>query len=228
MQAFFETLFSSVYLIFSVSAGAFMVAKAGGEPLIKKFGIMSMFLGAGDAFYFIPRTYALWTSGPQANASLLGAGRLIASVAMTMFYLNLYYIWREKYRVNARPKLTAAIWSLTILRTALCLFPQNQWLIAYPSLFWRILRNIPLAILVGIIAEIFNAEIRKSADKSFKFISLAIIASFILHFNLELRIDSAPLAWIFIIPLILINIWIVSMGLGLLRRENKIKLVSDA
>ena len=35
----------------------------GNQPLVKKFGLMAVLLGAGDSFHLVPRSYALWTAG---------------------------------------------------------------------------------------------------------------------------------------------------------------------
>ena len=48
--------------------GITMISK-GREPIVKKAGMMAALLGAGDAFHLIPRSYALWTTGLEANAA---------------------------------------------------------------------------------------------------------------------------------------------------------------
>lgn len=125
-QAIGETIFDVLYLGFAITAGLIMLIK-GNQPLVKKFGLMSVLLGAGDSFHLVPRSYALWTTGLEANAAALGIGRLITSITMTVFYLILFYIWRERYKVRECNGLTKAMWLLTILRIALCALPQNQW-----------------------------------------------------------------------------------------------------
>ncbi len=47
---------------------------------------------------------------------------------MTVFYVLLYYVWRERYRVKGNNGLTAAIYGLAAVRVILCMMPQNQWL----------------------------------------------------------------------------------------------------
>lgn len=104
-QAIAETAFDILYLGFALTAGLTMLLK-GNTPLIKKAGLMAALLGAGDAFHLVPRCYALWTTGLEANAAALGIGKLITSITMTVFYLILYAIWRDRYQITGRTNLT--------------------------------------------------------------------------------------------------------------------------
>ena len=98
-QAIGETIFDVLYLGFALTAGLTMLMK-GKSPLVKKTGLMAALLGAGDSFHLVPRSYALWTAGLEANAAALGIGKFITSITMTVFYLILYYVWREYFQVK--------------------------------------------------------------------------------------------------------------------------------
>ena len=100
-QAIAETIFDIFYLCFALIAGLTMLIK-GKNPLVKKAGLMAALLGAGDSFHLVPRSYALWTTGLEANAAALGFGKFITSITMTIFYLILYYIWRDRYQIKDR------------------------------------------------------------------------------------------------------------------------------
>lgn len=63
---------------------------------------------------------------------------------MTIFYVLLYYVWCQRYKVEGRKGLTAAVYGLAAVRVILCMMPQNQWLSAESPLSWGIYRNIPL------------------------------------------------------------------------------------
>lgn len=95
-QAIGETAFDTIYLSFAIIEGIYMLIKGKGS-LSKKVGLMSLLLGAGDAFHLVPRAYSLWTDGLEANAAALGIGKLITSVTMTVFYLLLFYVWQDFY-----------------------------------------------------------------------------------------------------------------------------------
>lgn len=159
-QAIAETVFDILYLGFALITGLTMLTK-GKSRIVKMAGWMTALLGAGDSFHLVPRSYALWTTGMEANAAALGIGKFITSVTMTVFYLILYYIWRERYQIRERKTLTGVMWFLACLRIGLCLLPQNEWLSYHQPLSYGILRNIPFAIMGIIIIVIFAAEAGK-------------------------------------------------------------------
>ena len=98
-QAIAETVFDIFYLGFAVITGLTMLIK-GQNPLVRKAGAMTALLGGGDSFHLVPRVYALWTTGLEDNAAALGIGKFITSITMTVFYLILYYIWRDRYQIK--------------------------------------------------------------------------------------------------------------------------------
>lgn len=210
-QAIAETIFDIFYLGFALIAGLTMLIK-GNNPLVKKAGLMAALLGAGDSFHLVPRSYALWTTGLEANAAALGTGKFITSITMTIFYLILYYIWRDHYQIKDRKSLTAAMWVLSILRIALCLLPQNQWLAYRQPLLFGVLRNIPFAIMGIIIIVIFAQEAKKAKDPVFRFMPLAVALSFGFYLPVVLFSGSIPAVGALMIPKTLAYVWIVLMG----------------
>lgn len=219
-QAIAETVFDILYLGFALYAGLTMLLK-GNTPLIKKAGLMAALLGAGDAFHLLPRCYALWTTGLEANAAALGIGKLITSITMTVFYLILYYIWRDHYRITGRKNLTKAMWGLSVLRTALCLLPQNQWLSYRQPLLFGVLRNIPFAIMGIIIIMIFAQENRQKKELAFRSMPLAVALSFGFYLPVVLFSGTAPAVGILMIPKTLAYVWIVFMSWKLYRQSQK-------
>ena len=220
-QALAETIFDALYLTFAVVIGIYLIIKGGKGSLIQKFGIMAIVLGAGDAFHLIPRLIALWTTGLEANAIALGIGKLITSITMTVFYLILYYIWRERYAVQGRKGLTITIWALTIARVVLCALPQNEWLSPNQPLLFGILRNIPFAIMGIIILVLFAVEAKKANDRVFRFMWLAVTLSFLFYIPVVLFADQIPMIGMLMIPKTLAYVWVVVMGLNLYRQSKK-------
>ena len=223
-QAIAETTFDILYLCFALIAGLAMLIK-GQSPLVKKTGLMAALLGAGDAFHLVPRCYALWTTGLEANAAALGIGKFITSITMTVFYLILYYIWREYYQVKDRMNLTGIMWGLSVLRVALCLLPQNQWLVYRQPLLFGILRNVPFAIMGIIIIAIFAQESRKTNDRVFRFMPLAVALSFGFYLPVVLFSGVFPIIGILMIPKTLAYVWVVLMCQQLYKRERDRKSV---
>ena len=220
-QALAETIFDVLYLTFAIVIGIFLIVKGGKGTLVQKFGIMALVLGAGDSFHLVPRAISLWTTGLEANAAALGIGKLITSITMTIFYLILYYIWRERYQITNRKNLTITMWMLAIARVALCAFPQNQWLSYQQPLIWGILRNIPFAIMGVILIVLFAQEAKRSNDRIFRNMWLAITLSFAFYLPVVLFAEKIPLIGMLMIPKTLAYVWIVVMGLMLYRQTKK-------
>lgn len=220
-QALAETIFDVLYLTFAIVIGIFLIVRGGKGTLVQKFGIMALVLGVGDSFHLVPRAISLWTTGLEANAAALGIGKLITSITMTIFYLILYYIWRERYQITNRKNLTITMWVLAIARVALCAFPQNQWLSYQQPLIWGILRNIPFAIMGVILIVLFAQEAKRSNDRIFRNMWLAITLSFAFYLPVVLFAEKIPLIGMLMIPKTLAYVWIVVMGLMLYRQTKK-------
>jgi len=212
MQAIMETLFDAFYLVSVITLGAIMILKSGNNKQYKLFGFMAVLLGAGDAFHLIPRSYALFTTGLEANAAALGIGKFITSITMTIFYVILYHIWRQRYNIEGRKKLTFSIYALSIIRIGLCLFPQNDWLNFNSPVLWGIYRNIPFLFMGIIIIDIFYFEAKKHADNNFRYMWLAIVLSFAFYIPVVLWANTIPLIGILMIPKTIAYLWVVIMG----------------
>ncbi len=218
-QAIAETIFDILYLGFALITGLTMLARGKGR-LVKLAGLMTALLGAGDAFHLVPRSYALWTNGLEANAAALGIGKFVTSITMTVFYLLLYYIWRERYGIREEKQLTAAMWLLSIIRIGLCLLPQNQWLQYRQPLLFGILRNVPFAVMGVIIIVIFAREIKRTKDDVFRFMPLAVGLSFGFYLPVVLFSGTAPAVGMLMIPKTLAYVWIVLMNRRLYKQER--------
>lgn len=220
-QALAESIFDALYLTFAIIIGIFLIQKGEKGSLVRKFGAMAIVLGGGDAFHLVPRAISLWTTGLEANAVPLGIGKLITSVTMTIFYLILYYIWRERYQITGRKALSIVMWGLTAARVALCAFPQNQWLSHEQPLLWGILRNIPFAIMGVLLIVLFAQEAKRANDRVFRFMWLAITLSFLFYIPVVLFADQIPLIGMLMIPKTLAYVWVVVMGLQMYRQTKK-------
>ena len=114
MQAIVETLFDTVYLISVITIGILMIRKSKGIRQFTMFGIMAVLLGSGDAFHLVPRALALCTTGLENFTVPLGLGKWITSVTMTVFYVVLYHIWRERYQIKGHSAATAAVYGIIL------------------------------------------------------------------------------------------------------------------
>ncbi|MCI6646724.1 MAG: hypothetical protein MSH16_03675 [Oscillospiraceae bacterium] len=212
MQAIFETAFDIVYLVLVITLGIRMIRGNAGRRQYLLFGIMAVTLGCGDAFHLIPRAVALCTTGLENYTAALGIGKLITSITMTIFYVLLYGVWRSRYEVTGRTGLTAAVWVLALVRIALCLMPQNAWTSAAAPLAWGIYRNIPFAILGGVIVVLFYHSARERQDRAFRHLWLTVVLSFACYIPVVLFADAVPMVGMLMVPKTCAYIWTVLIG----------------
>ena len=221
MQAIVETSFDAVYLISVITIGVLMIRGSKGDRQFRLFGWMAVVLGAGDSFHLIPRAVALCTTGLENYTVPLGLGKWITSVTMTVFYVLLYYVWRQRYKVQGQNGLTAAVYALTAVRIALCMMPQNQWLSAEAPLFWGIWRNIPFALLGIVVIVLFYRSAKEKDDKAFRWMWLTIVLSFGFYIPVVLWADAIPMIGMLMIPKTCAYVWTVLIGYFAMKKECK-------
>ena len=107
---------------------------------------------------------------------------------MTIFYVLLYYVWRQRYQIQGKHGVTAAVYILAGLRIFLCMMPQNDWLSASGPLSWGIWRNIPFALLGVLIIVLFYRSARERNDRAFRWMWLTIVLSFAFY----IPVSSGP------------------------------------
>lgn len=116
---------------------------------------MSLVLGFGDAFHLVPRIFAAVNPTGDYHVSL-GIGKLVTSITMTIFYLILYFVYCMRYKYENK-MLTVSMGVLSVVRIALCLFPQNDWIGEAP-VRWGVYRNIPFVIMGLIMVVLYYKE----------------------------------------------------------------------
>ena len=220
MQAIAETLFDAVYLISVITIGILMIRGSGGRSQYRLFGVMAVVLGAGDAFHLVPRAVALCTTGLEHYTAALGLGKWITSVTMTIFYVILYHVWRQRYQIRGRNGVTAAVYLLAGLRILLCMMPQNDWLSASAPLSWGIWRNIPFALLGVLIIVLFCRSAGERHDRAFRWMWLTIVLSFGFYIPVILWADAVPMVGMLMIPKTCAYVWTVLIGYRAMKNEK--------
>lgn len=219
MQAIVETLFDIIYLTTVLTLGVRMVRRSAGRRQYRLFGWMAVVLGAGDAFHLVPRAVALCTTGLENYTAALGLGKWITSVTMTVFYLLLYAVWRERYRIRGRQGLTALVGLLAGVRILLCMLPQNRWLSADAPLVWGIWRNIPFALLGLVMILLFYRSAKETGDRAFSRMWLTIALSFGFYIPVVLWADAVPMVGMLMIPKTCAYVWTVLIGCNAMKQE---------
>ncbi len=219
MQAIVETLFDAGYLFSVITIGILMIRGSKGERQFRLFGWMAVVLGAGDSFHLVPRALALCTTGLENYTVPLGLGKWITSVTMTVFYVLLYYVWRQRYQIRGLRGLTAAVYGLAGVRIALCMMPQNRWLSSESPLSWGIYRNIPFALLGLVVVVLFYRSAKERGDQAFGRMWLTIVLSFGFYIPVVLWADAFPLIGMLMIPKTCAYVWTVLIGYFAMKRE---------
>lgn len=219
MQAIVETLFDICYLVTVLTVGIRMIRGAKGSRQFELFGWMAVVLGAGDSFHLVPRAIALCTTGLDSFAFQLGLGKWITSVTMTVFYVLLYYVWRERYEVEGQKSLTVAVYALAAIRVILCMMPQNQWLTDRSPLIWGICRNIPFALLGILVIVLFYRSAKERDDKAFGWMWLTIVLSFGFYIPVVLWAEAVPMIGMLMIPKTCAYVWTVMIGYNAMKKE---------
>ena len=221
MQAIVETLFDAVYLASVITLGILMIKGSKKNAQFRLFGWMAVVLGAGDSFHLAPRALALCTTGLENYTVPLGLGKWITSVTMTVFYVLLYYVWRQRYQIRGKAGITMAVYALAAARVALCMMPQNQWLSAASPLSWGIYRNIPFALMGLLIIVLFYQSARQHGDAAFRWMWLTIVLSFGFYIPVVLWADTIPMIGMLMIPKTCAYVWTVLIGYSAMKKECK-------
>lgn len=209
-----ESLFDIFYLSLAITMGIKILSK-NKSKLSKLMGYSILILGFGDAFHLVPRILNYFID--YDFNMYLGIGKLITSITMTIFYVFMYYIYLNNYKVKENKFVTYSIFILSIIRVVLCLFPQNRWFTNESPLLWGILRNIPFIILGLLIVYLYFKE-RKN-DDIFKNIWLYVLLSFAFYFVVVIGASSLPILGMFMLPK---TICYITMIILLNKKANKL------
>jgi len=157
-----ESTFDILYLLFAICSGIYMLNKAR-NSIQKKMGLASLILGCGDAFHLVPRVLNYFVAADFT--AVLGVGKLITSITMTVFYFLMYQIYLGYYHEEENKSLTNVLFALVAIRILLCLLPQNGWLSNSSDMTWGIIRNIPFVLIGAVICYLYYQK--RNADKIF-------------------------------------------------------------
>ncbi|MCQ2499006.1 MAG: hypothetical protein MJ133_08475 [Lachnospiraceae bacterium] len=206
MGKIMEAVFCIAYIIVTFILGGLILRKSNGNREYKLFGVMTLVLVFGDSFHLIPRIFAAIDQTGDYHV-MLGLGKLITSITMTIFYLILFFIYSMRYKYRNTGLMVSMV-VLAIARIVLCLMPQNDWTGEDP-VTWGIIRNIPFTIM-GIIMIILYFKERK--DSAFKWMWLAITLSFAFYIPVVLWSDLSPMVGMLMLPKTCMYVWAICMG----------------
>lgn len=194
MKIYGETILDITYLLIALFISVYILIKSK-DKLSKLMGSATLILGFGDAFHLVPRILNYFID--YDFTSFLGIGKLITSITMTIFYIFMFYIYKNNYKTKNK-FIEISIWILSLIRIILCLLPQNRWLTNNSSLTIGIIRNIPF-IIIGILIIIIYYKVRNK-DKTFRNIWIYVLLSFIFYIPVVLGASIIPIIGMFMLP----------------------------
>ena len=205
---YFEVAFDVPYLIVAVCIGIGILRHHTGTTGLLS-GVMALVLAGGDAFHLIPRIIVTISGSHDRLKGMLGFGKLITSITMTLFYVLLWHLGLLLFAPTFGWGWTALVYALADLRMVLCLFKQNGWTCANPSLRWSMLRNIPFLLLGIIVALLFGTY--RNVIEPLKHMWLAIALSFAFYIPVVIGVHKNPKLGMLMFPKTCMYIWMLAM-----------------
>lgn len=208
-----EVLFNIIYLTAASIIGFILIFSAGDNPVRMLAGIMALVLAGGDAFHLVPRIVVILTGKKDKLREMLGRGKQITSITMTLFYVFLWQIGINIFSSKGMFLWSYLIYTLAIIRIFLCLLPQNKWTEYNPQNNWAIWRNIPFFFQGMLVAYLFF--LLKNEVEGLGMMWLAIVLNFAFYIPVVLWVDKKPKIGMLMLPKTLTYLWMLFMCLSL-------------
>lgn len=209
-MAYFEIVFDILYLVGVIVLSSIILNK--GLKLKSKaviiFAIMGLLLGFGDSFHLVPRILG-HLNDFELYQTELGIGKLITGITMTVFYYLIYLYYVLKTGKNNKT-INYTLIALIVIRFVLLALPGNDWINNGNDLFYGIIRNIPFAIIGGIIVIKFLQI--GNQQKLFKQMGIWIIVSFVCYIVVVLGSGSIAVLGALMMPKTVAYFMIIYLG----------------
>lgn len=208
-----EAIFNATYLATAFVIGTFLLITAGGWGVRALAGSMALLLATGDAFHLIPRILSIFSHDEERFRRPLGIGKMITSVTMTFFYVILWHLGLLLYQPNDVVLWTTVVYGLALLRTVLCILPQNRWEEKNPPEKWGIWRNLPFAVMGLLVAGLFF--LFRADPHGIGPVWAAVLLSFLFYLPVVFFSRKYPKIGMLMLPKTLMYVWILAMCLEL-------------
>jgi hypothetical protein len=170
--------------------------------LITAFGLLAL----GDTGHVGFRVWAYALGGLESQVrffefplSLVGIGALMTAVTVTLFYVFMLELWRERFN----QKYGLFEWFLiavAAIRLTLMTLPANEWGSVVPLQPWSTVRNIPLVLLGLGVAYLILRDASRQGDRSYFWIGISILVSFVCYVPVILFVQQVPAIGMLMIP----------------------------
>lgn len=204
-----EAIFDIIYLVAAFILGFILLLSASANPARMLAGVMALILAGGDAFHLVPRITVTVTGAEERLRRMLGRGKQLTSITMTVFYLLLWQIGVLIFSPKDISAWYYAVYILAAVRILLCLLPQNKWEERYPPVNWGIWRNIPFFMQGVVVAGLYF--LNKSVVPGLSLMWLAIALSFAFYLPVVLWANKYPKIGMLMLPKTCAYLWMLVM-----------------
>lgn len=208
-----EIVFDLLYLTAAFILALVLLLYSSGNYVRTLAGVMALVLAGGDAFHLIPRILVIKTGREEPLRKVLGTGKQVTSITMTLFYLLLWQIGVLVFSPKDISGWSYSIYALTTIRILLCLLPQNKWQERYPPVTWGILRNIPFFLQGALVAILYFLS--RSTNSGLGSMWLAIALSFLFYLPVVLWANKNPRIGMLMLPKTCAYLWMLVICLSL-------------
>lgn len=211
MRVILEVSFDLFYLVFIWTIVLLMTrnmhtVKHNNIAVGKKMRNAFFLLALGDTGHVGFRAIAYLIGGVSgvtdfegAAATLVGMGSLVTSITVTLFYMIMVYVWKDRYN----KKLNWFAYTLLfagVIRLIVMFLPGNNWGSTVIPQGMGLFRNLWLMLqgfgVMGLI--LLNAY--KTDDKPFKWIGWMIALSYAFYIPVILFVNKVPILGMLMIP----------------------------
>lgn len=197
-----EVVFNIAYLI-TIWALVIAMARRSGRlaPQNRRVGRLFLWafalLGLGDTGHVGFRVVAYAMGGIEKNMGLVGTGMLTTAVTVTVFYVLMVAVWKERFN-KSYSFFSWLLFAAAAVRLAILAFPANNWGGAAPP-EWSLYRNIPLMVQgVGVLVLMLLDGL-KHGDRLMRNVAYAILISYACYTPVIL-FSGIPLVGMLMIP----------------------------
>ncbi len=148
--------------------------------------------------------------------TLVGLGALSTAVTVTLFYVAVLVIWRQRF---AKPYgwFGAVLFAAAAVRLLLMALPQNHWGRITPPWPWSLYRNLPLMAQGLGVAYLILRDAWAADDRLFKRVGALILVSYAFYMPVIFFVRQAPLLGTLMIPKTLAYVGIAGLAYGWMR-----------
>lgn len=159
------------------------------------FGLLAL----GDTGHVGFRVVAYVLGGLENNKTLVGLGALATATTVTIFYVLVFYIWKQRFN-RGYGFLGIIVLLAAVVRLVIMAFPQNNWTSTVPPLDWSLYRNIPLMLQGLVAACLILHSSMKYKDKVFMWVAVMIFTSYVFYTPVILLVQKMPIIGMLMIP----------------------------